>query len=67
MNHQCNWDFFFADPLVFFINVSMPFHLTQNLLIYYSFITFFHFLVIDSNTLRLTLLITFRLVIIHKN
>ena len=66
MDHQCNWDFFFADPLVFSINVSTLFHLIQNLLFHYSSITFFRFLEIDLNALHLTSLTTFRLDLIHK-
>ena len=66
MDHQCNWDFFFADPLVFSINVSTLFHLIQNLFFHYSSINFFLFLEIDLNALHLTSLITLRLVLIHK-
>ena len=66
MDHQCNWDFFFADPLVFSINVSTLFHLIQNLLFHYSSINFFLFLEIDLNALHLTSLITLRLVLIHQ-
>jgi hypothetical protein len=66
MDHQCNWDFFFADPLVFSINVSTLFYLIQNLLFHYSSINFFLFLEIDLNALHLTSLITLRLVLIHQ-
>jgi len=66
MDHQCNWDFFFADPLVFSINVSTLFHLIQNLFFHYSSINFFLFLEIDLNVLHLTSLITLRLVLIHQ-
>ena len=66
MDHQCNWDFFFAEPLVFSINVSMPFHLIQNLLVHYISITYLNFLEIDLNALHLTSLIALRLVLIHK-
>ena len=66
MDHQCNWDFFFAEPLVFSINVSMPFHLIQNLLVHYISITYLNFLEIDLNVLKITSLITLRLVLIHK-
>ena len=66
MDHQCNWDFFFADPLVFSINVSTLFHLIQNLFFHYSSINFFLFLEIDLNALHLTSLITLRLVLIHQ-
>ena len=66
MDHQCNWDFFFADPLVFSINVPTLFHLIHNLLFHYSSINFFLFLEIDLNALHLTSLITLRLVLIHQ-
>ena len=66
MDHQCNWDFFFADPLVFSIKVPTLFHLIQNLLVHYSSIIFLNFLEIDLNTLHLTSLITLRVVLIHK-
>ena len=66
MDHQCNWDFFFAEPLVFSINVSMPFHLIQNLLVHYISITYLNFLEIDLNALHLTSIITLRLVLINK-
>ena len=62
MDHQCNWDFFFADPLVFSINVPTLFHLIQNLLVHYMSIIFLNFLEIDLNTFHLTSLITLRLV-----
>ena len=66
MDHQCNWDFFFADPLVFSINVSTHFHLIQNVFFHYSSINFFLFLEIDLNALHLTSLITLRFVLIHQ-
>ena len=66
MDHQCNWDFFFADPLVFSINVSTLFHLIQNLLFHYSSTNLFLFLEINLNALNLTSLITLRLVLIHQ-
>ena len=66
MDHQCNWDFFFADPLVFSINVHTLFRLIQNLLFHYSSINLFLFLEINLNALNLTSLITLRLVLIHQ-
>ena len=66
MDHQCNWDFFFADPLVFSINVSTLFHLIQNLLVHHISITYLNFLEIELNLLHKKSLITLRLLLIHK-
>ena len=43
MDHQCNWDFFFDEPLVFSINVSMHFHLIKKFTVSLYFHYFFAF------------------------